>query len=346
MSMLGKSNKSRATISDVARLADVSISTVSRVVNETAPVSDEVEQRVRSAVEMLNYVPHVAARNLATKKTNTIGLLLPALGSSFFAPMLRGIETAVHQTEFDLLVYANPKRSQRNGTIRRPQPIGEHNADGMIVFTNILEDDEIRHFYKRDFPLVLLYQRPPANVTVPSIMFDNITGLHDVVNHLVTVHHKRRIAFLRGPEGNPDSDLREMAFREALATHGIPYDPSLVACGNFTEAGGEQAVAELLSSGFHFDAIFTGDDESGTGALMALRQAGLHVPQDIAVIGFDDVPVARHLNPPLTTVRAPIEQSGYMAAQILCQLIETGQVDDPERVLPAEFVIRQSCGCP
>jgi LacI family transcriptional regulator len=340
-----KSNRSRATISDVARLAGVSISTVSRVVNETAPVSDEVVERVRGAIEMLNYVPHLAARNLAARKTNTIGLLLPALSSSFFAPMLRGIEAAMDQTDYDLLVYASPQRPYRSEVVRRPQPIGEHNADGMIVFTNILDDDEIRHFYRRDFPLVLLYQKPPANVAVPSILFDNTRGLQNVVNHLVTVHQKRRIAFLRGPAGNLDSHLREMAFREAVAIHGIAYDPALIERGNFTEAGGEQAVSKMLSSGLNFDAIFTGDDESATGALMALRRAGLRVPEDIAVVGFDDVPIARHLNPPLTTVRAPIEQSGYMAAKLLCTLIEDGPTDEPEQVLPVEFVIRQSCGC-
>ena len=136
--------KPRPTISDVARLAGVSISTVSRVVNDTAPVSDDVGQRVRNAISMLGYTPHAAARNLAVRKTNTIGLLLPELSSSFFAPLLRGIEGVVRQTEYDLLVYASV-RPTSNGDRRRREPIGEHNADGVLVFTTTLDESEIHN---------------------------------------------------------------------------------------------------------------------------------------------------------------------------------------------------------
>jgi LacI family transcriptional regulator len=336
--------KTRPTISDVAKLAGVSISTVSRVVNETAPVSGDVAERVRSAIDMLDYTPHAAARSLAVKKTNTIGLLLPELSSSFFPPMLRGIETAIRRTNYDLLVYASWYLPQHNGT-RRRQPIGEHNADGMLVFVNTLDAEEIRHYYRRDFPLVLLYCTAPSTMMIPSIMFDNESGMNSIVEHLVKVHDRRQIAFLQGTDGNQDSDQREVAFRAALARLGIAHDPRLISRGGFTEAGGEQAVTDLLSRGVHFDAIFTGDDESATGALMALRRAGLRIPQDVAVVGFDDVPIARHLNPPLTTVRVPIEQTGYIAATRLIQLLETGETE-ANSVLPVDLVIRQSCGCP
>ncbi len=335
--------KQRATISDVAKLAGVSISTVSRVVNDTVPVSGEVNERVRSAIEMLNYTPHVAARNLAVKKTNTIGLLLPELSSSFFGPLLRGIENALRQTDYDLLVYANAQPLSSNGA-RRRQPIGEHNADGMIVFTTILTDDEIRQHAIRHFPLVLLYHSPPRDVNVPHVMFDNRSGMVQVVDHLVQVHGRRHIAFLRGTTGNEDSHQRELAFREALSSHGIPFDPELVAHGGFKEAEGEAAVQELWTKGKSFDAIFTGDDEAAAGVLVALRQAGLRVPQDVSVVGFDDIPFARHLNPPLTTVRAPIEETGYQAAMMLFQILDGTSVS-ASASLPVELVIRQSCGC-
>jgi LacI family transcriptional regulator len=337
--------KPRPTISDVARLARVSISTVSRVVNATAPVSEDVEQRVRSAIAMLGYTPHAAARNLAVRKTNTIGLLLPEMSSSFYTPLLRGIEAVVRRTDYDLLVYASARPNGNGaGDWRHRQPIGEHNVDGMLVFTTTLDESEIYQHYERGFPMVLLHRTPPRGVFVPSVMFDNRNGVMAIVRHLVDVHGRRRIAFMRGPAGNQDSDLREAALREALADLGIPYDPALVVRGGFHEASGEQAVYDLVASGARFDALFTGDDEAAAGALVGLRKAGLRVPQDVALVGFDDLPLSRHLNPPLTTVRAPIEQAGRLAASLLLQLL-AGEVAEYETVLPVDLVIRQSCGC-
>ena len=335
--------KPRPTISDVARLAGVSISTVSRVVNDTAPVSEEVKQRVRSAISMLGYTPHAAARNLAVRRTNTIGLLLPEMSSSFFAPLLRGIEAVVRTTNYDLLVYSSAHPGADGARRRRP-PIGEHNADGMLVFTTTLDDNEIHQHYERGFPMVLMHRMPPRGVYAPSVMFDNRAGMAAVVHHLVETHGRRRIAFLRGPTGNQDSDLRESGLRDTLAGLGIPFDARLIVRGGFNEAGGEEAVRALLANGIHFDAIFTGDDEAATGALAELRRARLRVPDDVAVVGFDDLPLSRHLNPPLTTVRAPIEEAGRLATTLLFKLL-ADEAPDYETMLPVKMVIRQSCGC-
>jgi DNA-binding LacI/PurR family transcriptional regulator len=338
-----KRAKQRPTISDVARLAGVSISTVSRVVNETAPVSDEVGERVRSAIDMLSYTPHLAARNLAVRHTNTIGLLLPELSSSFFTPLLRGIEAAVRQTDYELLIYANP-RTAAGYDLQRRQPIGGHNADGMLVFTTTLDEREIIRNHDQGFPMVLLYRLSPPGLDVPSLIFDNRSGVWQAVNHLIMVHQRRRIAFLHGPLGNQESEARELGYREALQEHGIAFDPTLVLRGGYNERGGYQAVTDLLHMGVIFDAIFTGDDEAGVGALTALRAMGRRVPDDVALIGFDDLPFAQHLNPALTTLRAPIEQAGYLAATELFTLLAGGEVD-LLTTLPVELVIRQSCGC-
>ena len=339
----GKRAKQRPTISDVARLAGVSISTVSRVVNDTAPVSDEVGERVRNAINMLSYTPHAAARNLAVRRTTTIGLLLPELGSSFFTPLLRGIEAAVRQTEYDLLVYCNP-RTAAGYDGRHRQPIGSHNADGMLVFSTTLDDQDIIRNHDQGFPMVLLHRLPPPGLHVPDIVFDNCAGVRMAVNHLVTVHGRRRVAFLHGPLGNQESQEREAGYRQALQQQGIAVDPALIVRGGYNERGGYNAVNDLLRMGVLFDAVFTGDDEAGVGALTALRTAGRRVPEDVAVIGFDDLPFAQHLNPPLTTLRAPIEQAGYLAATELFTMLAGGEVDE-QTVLPVEFVIRQSCGC-
>lgn len=336
--------KQRPTISDVAKLAGVSISTVSRVLNATAPVSDEVGERVRSAIELLSYTPHVSARNLAVRRTNTVGLLLPQLSSSFFTPLLRGVEAAVRKTDYDLLIYANPRAAQGFDP-RRRQPIGDHNADGMLVFTTTLDDRELLRNYEHGFPMVLLHRQPPHHVDVPCVLFDNRAGVRAAVHHLIAVHDRRRIVFLHGPAGNQESDERELGYRDALAANGIGYDPALVARGGFEEMGGSAAVTDLLRQRVPFDAVFAGDDEAAVGVLTALRAAGRRVPEDVAVVGFDDLPFAQHLNPALTTVRAPIERAGFLAATELFSLLATGQAD-ALTVLPVELVIRQSCGCP
>ena len=242
--MLTTSNKrakQRPTISDVARLAGVSISTVSRVVNDTAPVSDDVGVRVRSAIELLGYTPHVAARNLAVRRTTTVGLLLPELSSSFFTPLLRGIEAAVRQTDYDLLIYANP-RAAAGYDLHRRQPIGDHNADGMLVFTTTLDDRELIRNHDHGFPMVLLHRLSPRSITVPAVLFDNRGGVLSAVNHLIEIHGRTRIVFLHGPLGNQESEAREIGYREALQQHGIAFDPMLVRRGGFHERTAYAAV--------------------------------------------------------------------------------------------------------
>jgi DNA-binding LacI/PurR family transcriptional regulator len=265
------------------------------------------------------------------------------LSSSFFTPLLRGIEAAVRQTDYDLLIYANP-RAASGYDLQRRQPIGEHNADGMLVFSTTLADDELVRNHEHGFPMVLLHRLPPDDCPIPSIMFDNRGGVRLAVNHLIEVHDRRRIVFLHGPLGNQESDERELGYREALAGHGIAYDPMLVRRGGFSERGGYAAIADLVRIGAPFDAVFSGDDEAAVGALSALRDTGRRVPDDVSVIGFDDLSFAQHLNPALTTLRAPIEQAGYLAATGLFTLLATGEAD-AVTLLPVELVIRQSCGC-
>lgn len=165
-----------------------------------------------------------------------------------------------------------------------------------------------------------------------------------MVEHLINVHHYRRIAFLTGPPGNEDSNWRELGYREALAAHGIPFDSALVSVGGFDEKIAEAAVAQWLQAGTEIEAIFAADDESAIGAMTALERAGKRIPEDIAVAGFDDIVISRYLTPALTTVHAPIEQAGWVAVEQLLQLIQTGQAE-PLVLLETELVTRRSCGC-
>jgi LacI family transcriptional regulator len=332
----------RPTIADVARQAGVSTATVSRVINQTAPVAPETADRVQSAITSLNYRPQAAARGLASQKTNTIGLLLTEISGDFFSPMLRGIEAETRENGFSLLIYTTGG-GQAAGS-GRPHPLGEHNTDGVLVFVDGVPNAELVRLNQIGFPVVLIQRSCPKGLNIPCVTIENKRGARMLVDHLIEAHGYRRIAFLTGQEGHEDSHWREMGYRESLAAHGIPFDPGLVAAGGFDRAQAQAAIKSWLRGGIEVDAVFSGDDESAIGVLAALSQAGKRVPEDVAVVGFDDLDLSRYLTPPLTTIRAPIEQVGREAARQLVRLVQGDQAD-PLVLLPTELVVRRSCGC-
>lgn len=333
--------KKRVTISDVANLAGVSIATVSRVVNGTAPVADETVQRVQAAIETLGYAPNAAARKLAGYHTRTLGVLLPEVAAEFFMPLVRGIAQEVRNAGYDLLIHVASSGYESSIST----PLGAHNTDGLLVFTGRLDDAEISRLYQMGMPMVLLYRTPPADLPIPYVMFENKRGARELIDHLITVHGRKRIAYLRGPEGNEDSEWRERGYREALAQHNIPFDDDLVGVGGFDADIARAAIQNWLLDGLDFDAVFAGDDEAALGVMSALRDAGKRIPDDVAVVGFDDINSAKLTTPPLTTVRAPIEAAAAEAAQALLAQIK-GKKSRQRLHFPTEVVIRQSCGCP
>ena len=330
------------TIADVAERAGVSISTVSRVVNSSAPVDDATAEKVREAIDALGYIPQAAARNLARRTTNTIGLLLPSIGEDFFSLMMRGIELEATAAGYDLLIATQAGFDARKA-IRLP--FGKHNTDGMLIFTGNLDTREITPLYHAGFPIVLLYESAPKSLHIPTVTVENKEGTRKIIDHLIEVHGCRRIAFLKGPAENEDSNWRELGYSASLAAHGIPYDPRLVTWGDFNTDISVRAVLELMQNGTRPDAIFGGSDEGAFGAFLALNKLGLRIPQDVAVAGFDDLTLAQHLHPALTTVHAPTEEVGRVAFRQLHRLLRREEVE-PLTLLPTELIIRQSCGCP
>lgn len=337
-------NKQQPTISDVAQKAGVSIATVSRVLNGTTPVASETAQRVQDAIRELAFVPRAAARVLASRRTETLGLLLPEIGGAFFSPLLRGIEAEAQAAGYDLLIHATSHIPHASKPVAH-RPLGEHNTDGLLVFTQSVDEKELNRLYSLNFPTVLLYQTPPSSLNIPSVTIENKSGAQMIVEHLIQVHNRRRIVFLRGPEGNEDSEWRERGYRAALEANNIPFDPVLVGTGGFNEDEAQIAMQEMLVDGVEFDAVFGGDDDTAAGAISALTQAGKRVPQDVAVVGFDDLPIARYLRPTLTTVRAPIEQVGREGVRQLVRLIR-GQHAEALVMMRTELIVRESCGCP
>ena len=333
---------SSVTIRDVARKANVSVATVSRYINRNAPVSPEAAERLDKVMIELRYVPHAAARHLASRKTRVIGLLLNNLHNDFFVPLLNGVEAVVRSKDYNLIV-ATYHASSRNKT---PPPIGPHNTDGLLVFSDGLVDDDLANLNASGFPMVLVHRTPPPSLKIPSVTVENIEITHKLVEHLIQVHGKRRIMYLRGPVNQEDSLRRETGYKSALEANGIPFDDDLILNGDFERDIAYQVLHDFLGNGKRvaFDAIFAGDDDAAIGVLKALHEYGCKVPDDIAVIGFDDLGFASFLTPPLTTVRAPTESVGRIATERLFGLLEN-QPSDEVMILPTEIIFRRSCGC-
>jgi LacI family transcriptional regulator len=336
---------SSVTIRDVAKQAGVSVATVSRYINQTAIVSPEVAARLDEVMTALKYVPHATARSLATNKTNAIGLYLTYnisynIYGDFFAPMLRGIEDITSENGMNLLIAS--RQPNVNGAF--PSALGPHNTDGLLVYAGSMNNSALSHFRDLNFPMVLIHRTAPPHLQIPCVTVENKSASRQIIDHLIEAHNRRRIVYLRGPEQQEDSYWREMGYRTSLEAHGIEYDPELVLPGEFEREIAHMTILELILAGIEFDAVYAGDDEAAIGVMSALKEAGKHIPDDVAVIGFDDLRTSRYLTPPLTTVRAPTEEVGRVAARQLVNLIRNGQAD-PLTLLPTEIVIRQSCGC-
>lgn len=331
------------TIREVAKQAGVSVATVSRFINRNAPVSPEVAERLQHVMSELQYTPHAAARHLASRKTRVVGLLLNNLRNDFFVPFLNGVEGVVRKKGYNLII-ATYLADSRDET---PPPIGPHNTDGMLVFSDGLGDETLARFHAAGFPMVLVHSTPPPSLSMPSVTVENCDITRQLIEHLIKVHNRRRILFLRGPVRQEDSHLREKGYRAALEANGIPFDERLVSNGGFERGIAYEAVNEFLSNRHNrteFDAVFTGSDDAAIGVMRALQQHDVRIPEDVSVVGFDDLGFARFLDPPLSTVRAPTESVARLATERLFGLLEK-QPSDGIIVLPTEMIIRRSCGC-
>jgi LacI family transcriptional regulator len=332
---------SSITIRDVAKKAGVSVATVSRYINNTAPVSDEVAARIEAVMADLKYVPHAAARQLATRKTSLIGLLLTNMHNDFFAPLLHGIEAEVRSRGYNLLVSTYHWENHDSA----PPPIGPHIVDGLLVFADSVDDKHLVDLYQSGFPTVLIHRSPPPNVDIPCVTVENKAATRKLIRHLIEVHGKRRILFVSGPQFQEDSHWREIGYRAALEDSGIEVDEKLKLPGDFDGTVAYTALKDYLNhQPANFDAVFSGDDDAAIGIINALRDCGYRVPEDIPVVGFDDSRLSAYLSPPLTTVRAPTEQVGRTATRQLFHLLDRQPVSGVT-LLPTEIILRRSCGC-
>jgi LacI family transcriptional regulator len=330
------------TIRDVAREANVSVATVSRYINHTGTVSAETGERLKKVMAKFQFVPHSGARQLATHQTRLVGLLLTNMHNDFFMPLLNGVETAVKENGYNLIVatyQANPTCDE-NGP-----PIGPHNTDGMIIFANSLQKKQLKQLYKKNFPMVLVHRSSPDGLPIPSVNIENKNSSIRLVDHLIEVHGKRRILYLRGPAQQEDSSRRELGYRTSLENHNLNFDKQLILNGGFEHTIAYQSMKQFLE-GVHpeFDAVFAGNDESAYGSIAALKEAGLRVPEDIAVVGFDDQKLSAILTPTLTTVCSPTYDVGHTAGNHIFSILRGAPVDQDTSLL-TDLILRHSCGC-
>ena len=290
----------------------------------------------------LRYTPHAAARHLATRKTRAIGLLLNNLRNDFFVPFLNGVEGVVRMKGYNLIIatYLADSRDQT------PPPIGPHNTDGLLVFSDGLGDETLATYHESGFPMVLVHSTPPASMSIPSVTVENVEITKQLIEHLIRRHHRRHIVFLRGPIRQEDSHLRERGYRAALEANRIPCDEKLILNGGFERGIAYEAMNAFLSNGNRkeFDAVFSGSDDAAIGVFRALQEHEVEIPEEVSVVGFDDLGFGRFLDPPLSTVRAPTETVARMATERLFSLLEDQPVSGTI-VLPTEMIIRRSCGC-
>lgn len=330
------------TLEEIAKLSGVSRSTVSRVINNDPHVKAATRERVLQVVQELNYHPNMAARSLASSRKSILGLVIPTGVSTLFTDpyfplLIQGVTTATNARDYSVMLWlAEPEHERR--TIDRVL----HNGfvAGMVISSMLLNDPLVETLIEAEFPFVLV-GRYPANDQVNYVDVDNRKSAQDIVTHLLRLGHQR-IAHISGPQDIISGVDRQEGYLAALRSRGVTADPQLLMEGDFSEAGGALAMQRLLPR--QPQAVFAASDMMALGAMRVIQASGLRIPDDIAVVGFDDMPFAERNVPPLTTIRQPIHQMGEMAVKTLLDLLEYPDIGPQRLILPTHLVIRESCG--
>ena len=336
----------RSTAQDVAELAGVSRTTVSFVLNSVPGVriSDETRQRVLNAARQLQYHPDATARRMVTGRTNVIGFVIrqspdQAFADYFLPQVLSGLSRAVSAQNYHILIEPIPPEDQTGAYTRL---IRERHVDGIVLSGPRFDDQELLRIHAEGAPVVLMGQLP--NTDLPFVDVDNVGGAETATRHLIALGH-RRIALITNADPDYTASVDRLAgYRRALEAADIPYDESLVRYGDFTSRGGATAMTSLLRLKPPPTGVFVASDTGALGALQAIRNNGLRVPEDLAMVGFDDAPPSEFIEPPLTTIRLPAYGLGWAAADMLMRLVVGEQIRQPAVILETELIVRKSCG--
>lgn len=333
------SRKTRSvTIIDVAKESGVSYSTVSRVLSGYEFVKDETRERVLDAAHRLGYVVNIGARSLAGGKSQIIGLLVPGLDNGYVGEIARGIDEELARANYDLMLYTTHRQRGKESTYVRSITNGL--TDGLLLVVPLVTDD-LFTLQEQRFPYVLIDQGDPTNQS-DIVGATNWQGAFDATNYLIDLGH-RRIGLITGLMQISSAVERLEGYKSALTARGIAFDPKLVAQGDFWQPQGYDAAIELLNLPNPPTAIFASNDLSAFGAMEAARERGLHIPEDISIVGFDDIPQASLIHPKLTTVRQPLDQMGLTAVRMLLERIENPSLPPRKVTLETQLIVRDSC---
>ena len=335
----------KPSITDVAKLAGVSRTTVSYVLNNVSGIhiSEKTRQRVLEAVRQLDYHPNAIARSLARKQTLTLGLVVAAhpdrlSADAFLPPVIYGVSSVTSPAGFRLLVEVIDDMNRPDGL---NSLIREVHIDGIILGGLRGSDERLERLSAENFPVVLWGRIPESSL--PFVDVDNLSAARMAVEHLIAQGHERIACITNAPLRYPESAGRLSGYQAALEGHGLPYDEALVCYGDYQERSGYQAMQALLALPERPTAVFIASDVVALGALSAARAAGYVVPDDLAVVGFDDIQLAQYVVPSLTSVRVPAREIGATCAQMLLNIIQTG-VRPASLYLETELMIRESSG--
>ncbi len=327
-----------ATIKDVARLAGVSVATVSRVINDSPKASDASRQAVTSAMEELNYHPNANARALAQQTTETIGLIVGDVSDPFFGAMVKAVEQVAYRTGNFLLIgngYHNEQKERQ-----AIEQLIRHRCAALVVHAKKIPDGELISLMKQ-MPGMVLINRTLPGFEQRCVALDDRYGAWLATRHLLQQGHTK-IGYLCSNHAISDAEDRLQGYYDALTEHGIPINDRLVTFGEPDESGGEQAMTELLGRGKHFSAVACYNDSMAAGAMGVLNDNGIDVPKEISLIGFDDVLISRYVRPRLTTVRYPIVTMATQAAELAMALAENRPVPETTHIFSPTLVRRHS----
>ncbi|MFF2962256.1 LacI family DNA-binding transcriptional regulator [Streptomyces sp. NPDC057963] len=332
----------RPTLEEVAARAGVGRGTASRVINGSPRVSAQTREAVEAAVAALGYVPNRAARALAGNRTDAVALVVPEPETRFFAEpyfsdIVRGVGAALADTDMQLLLTLVGSDRERR---RLAQYLTAHRVDGVLL-VSVHADDPLPDLLEQLGMPAVMSGRRSASEPLAAVDSDNFGGARAAVDHLIS-RGRRSIATITGRLDVYGARRRLDGYREAVAAAGLGPDEQLIAPADFSEEGGAQAMRDLLARRPDVDAVFAASDVMAAGARQVLREAGRRIPDDVALIGFDDSAVARHMDPALTSVRQPIEEMGRTMARVLLQEIAGENQERPQIVLPTELVVRDS----
>ncbi|MFJ6214202.1 LacI family DNA-binding transcriptional regulator [Streptomyces sp. NPDC092296] len=328
----------RVTIADVARRAGVSKTTVSRVLNGKSDVDADTAHRIREVIAETGYVPSSRAVGLARGQARTVGMLVPSLTWPWMGMVLQGAVDVLEADGYGVLLYTCNRGDE---SLRRfAVQVSASAFDGLLVIEPENTLDYIAQLHSKGLPVVLIDDRG-HHPGFPSVATTNREGAAAAARHLAAIG-RRRPAMVTGIGHFGCVRDRSQGFTETAAAEGLRLDPRLVFGGDFTKECGRTAVNEMLAAGLDFDSVFAHNDLAAAGVLGALRDAGLRVPEDVAVIGFDDVPVALHTEPTLTTIRQPLREMGEAAARLLLSHLRGAPASADPLVLPTSLVVRDS----